>query len=91
MTEFWNSYVSVAGPAIITSLIASAIIYLVLGGRDFSLPMGRYWRVAGFGVIACMLVAVALTLTGNLPSTATIAYLIGGFTGVVAPILARKG
>jgi hypothetical protein len=90
MSEFWNTYVAIAGPAIITSLIASAIVYLILGGRDFRLPLGRFWRVAGFGVIASMLVAASMAITGNLPSSATIPYLIGGFTGVVAPILARR-
>ncbi len=87
MPTFVSNYMALAGPAVMAALFTGVIAYVLLGGRDFSLPSGRLWRVAGTGVVAAVLASVALALLGV--ASSNIPLVVGVVVGVLAASFMR--
>lgn len=87
MSGFVSNYLALAGPAVMAALFTTAIAYVLLGGRDFAVPSGMLWRVAGTGVVAAVLVSVVLALFGE--SSSRVPIIVGVVVGLLAAFVMR--
>ena len=88
MEGFISNYLALAGPACVGSLVTSSIAYVLLGGRDFALPRGLFWKVVGTGIVAAVIVSVVLALAGV--TSSSIPTAVGIPVGLVAAFLMRS-
>lgn len=87
MATFFSDYLALAGPSVMAALFTTAAVYVLLGGRDFALPGGRLWQVAGTGVVAAVMVSVVLALLGERSSRAPM--IVGLVVGLLAAFVMR--
>ena len=87
MPTFVSNYMSLAGPSVMAALFTGAIAYVLLGGRDFAVPSGRLWQVAGTGVVAAVVASVVLALLGV--TSSNIPLVVGVVVGVLAASFMR--
>jgi len=73
MSEFFNTYIDLGGPAVLAGVVVGSLVYLLFGGRDLRVM----FTAGGIGVLAGMVSAAiqaGFGVTGaHMPMVAAVA------------------